>query len=352
MKSLKQIVGIACASLMMVACTANKDEAKKDAVAELPVVKVQKVFEADVPQISEYTATVEAFKTNNISANTPNRIKKILVDVGSNVRAGQKLVVFDDVNVEQAKLRLTNQKVNLDRAKELLRIGGGTQQNVDQLQTEYDAANRAYTNLLENTVLVSPISGVVTARNYDSGDMVSALPVLVIEQQQPVKVIVKANEADFPKIKTGMKVPVKLDVYGDEEFTGTVYLIHPTIDPASRTFEVEITIANNGNRVRTGMFARVTFDFGSVKHVVVPDLAVVKQTGSGNRYVYVYKDGKVSFNKVELGRRIEGMYELLSGVESGDDVVVSGQVRLFDGAEVSLESAEKTAAKADTTATK
>ena len=345
MNSIKQILSMACASLLLVSCSGKEETATKQ-VDEKPLVKIQKVYEQEVPQTAEYTATVEGFKTNNISTSTPNRIKRILVDVGSPVRAGQALVILDDVNIEQQKIRLANQKVNLDRAKELLNIGGGTQQTVDQLQAEYDAAMRAYNNAKENTVLTSPMSGVVTVKNNDPGDYTSGAPILVIEQMQPVKVVVSVNESDFPRIKKGQKVDVKLDVYGDEVFTGTVYLIHPTIDSETRTFQVEVTLPNSDNRVRSGMFARVIFNFGAKKNVVVPDMAVVKQTGSGNRYVYVYNDGKVSFNKVELGQRLGDSYELISGVTSGSDVVISGQSRLNDGMEVGIANSNAKATQA------
>ena len=172
MNSIKQILSMACASLLLVSCSGKEDTATQK-VDEKLLVKIQKVYEQEVPQVAEYTATVEGFKTNNISTSTPNRIKKILVDVGSPVRAGQALVILDDVNIEQQKIRLANQKVNLDRAKELLSIGGGTQQTVDQLQAEYDAAMRAYNNAKENTVLTAPMSGVVTAKNNDPGDYTS-----------------------------------------------------------------------------------------------------------------------------------------------------------------------------------
>ena len=137
-----------------------------------------------------------------------------------------------------------------------------------------------------------------------------------------------------------MKVNVKLDTYGDENFIGTVYLIHPTIDAATRTFKVEITVPNADGRIHSGMFARVDINFGTAKHIVVPDRAVVKQTGSGVRYVYVYKDGIVTFNQVELGQRLGNRYELLSGVENNTDVVISGQSRLVDGASVQLANEE------------
>lgn len=79
----------------------------------------------------------------------------------------------------------------------------------------------------------------------------------------------------------------------------------------------------------------MTIDFGTERRVVLPDLAVVKQTGSGDRYVYVYNDGKVDFVKVELGGA-RYRYEVLSGVSDGARVVVAGQSRLYNGAEVTV----------------
>ena len=136
--------------------------------------------------------------------------------------------------------------------------------------------------------------------------------ILTVMQIQPVKVLVNVSESDFTKVKIGMSVDVNVEVYGDEVFKGKVSLIHPTIDPATRTFVTEI------NRV------------------VVPDQAVVKRSGSGDRFVYVYKDGKVSFNQVQLGRHIDKTYELISGVENGAEVVIAGQSRLKDGASVKI----------------
>jgi RND family efflux transporter MFP subunit len=335
-RTIIRTISSACFAFALAACGSGEKEATTAVVEELPKVEIQKVYSQDVNQIADYTATVEAYKTNNITTSTPNRIKEILVDIGYKVVKGQKVVVLDNVNIAQLKVRLDNIEREYNRAVELLNIGGGTQQAVDQLKTELDAARRQYENMVENTVLVSPINGVVTARNYDPGDMTGGSPILTIEQLRPVKVLVNVSEGEFTKVRKGMKVDIKLDVYGDEVFTGTVSLIHPTIDPATRTFTVEIDIMNNDERVRPGMFARVSMNFGTSNHVVVPDRAIVKQTGSGDKYVYVYKDGKVSFDKVELGQRLDNAYEVLSGVENGADVVITGQTRLSNGAEVEV----------------
>lgn len=334
---------IAIASLCLMAAASSCGKGDKSATAETvqvaeekPNVEIERVHLQAVPQTVTYTATVQAFKTNNISTSTPNRIKEILVEVGDKVKRGQRLVLLDNATVAQLKIRLDNTERDYNRAVQLLEIGGGTRQTVDQLKTELDAARRQYENVVENTVLVSPVNGVVTARNYDAGDMTSALPILTVEQLQPVKVIISVSENEFTKVHLGMKAEVYLDVYGDERFEATVALIHPTVDAATRTFTVELNIANRDERVRPGMFARVIMDYGSAEHIVVPDRAIVKQTGSGEKFVYVYKDGRVSFNRVEVGQRLGNTYELLSGVDNGADVVIAGQSRLADGVEVNI----------------
>ena len=182
------------------------------------------------------------------------------------------------------------------------------------------------------------ISGIITARNYDSGDMYSGgEPIYTVEQIRPVKLFVNVSESYFTDVKKGNEVDIKLDVYGDEVFKGKVSLVYPTIDASTRTFPVEIKIVNTDERVRPGMFARATMNFGTLNHVVAPDQAIVKQSGSGDRYIYVYKNGKVSYQKVELGRRMGNKYEIVSGVENGDHVVITGQNRLTNGMEVEID---------------
>lgn len=325
----------ACVALLFVACSGSKESTEQTEEETVQLVKVARVTEQAVPQVVSYTATIEPYKRNLISSSLPNRIKKIYVEVGDHVKAGQKLVDLDRANLAQQKLQLDNLELEYKRVQELFAVGGASQQQVDQMRTQYETAKTSYENLDENTVLVSPTNGVVTARNYDNGDLATGA-ILTVMQIQPVKVQVNVSESDFTKVKLGMPVDVNVEVYGDEVFKGKVSLIHPTIDASTRTFVIEINIPNADNRIRPGMFARVNIDFGSVNRVVVPDQAVVKRSGSGDRFVYVYKDGKVSFNQVQLGRHMDTSYELISGVENGAEVVIAGQSRLKDGAEVKL----------------
>lgn len=350
-KKFLNITGIALIA-MSVACSGGdkNEEAAKDQ-ENIPTVKVHTVTNEIVDQDGHYTATVEPELINNISSSMPNRIKQIFVDEGMRVSKGQKLVVLDDVNtfsyetqVDNAKANLKNVELNYNRAVELLKIGGGTQQQVDQMEIQLinaknalASAERTLRNARENTILTSPIDGVVTARNYDPGDMTANLPILTIGRVNPVKVVINVSESELPKLRKGMPAEITFDTYGDEKFMGQVANIMPTVDAASRTFGVEVTLRNNDGRILPGMFGRVTLNLGKADRVVVPDKAVVKQTGSGNHFVYVLQsDGTVSYNKVELGQRLGDRYELISGVEPGSSVVISGQAALSNGAKVNI----------------
>lgn len=326
------------AMILLGSCTGGNNNNATQKAEEKSRVKLASVTARPVEQIQEYTATVEAEIKNNIAPATPVRIDKIFVEVGDQVKKGQKLVQMDAASLKQLNLQIENQKIEFRRVDELYKVGGASKAEWDTAKMSLEVNETAYKNLMENTSLVSPISGVITARNYDNGDMyTSANPVLTVEQITPVKLMINVSETYFTKVKKGAPVTIKIDVYGDQEFQGVISLVYPTIDPQTRTFPVEIKLPNKDQKVRPGMFARATLNFGTQDNVVVPDLAIVKQPGSGDRYVYVYKDGKVYHNKVELGRRMGAEYELKSGVDNNAQVVVAGQVRLVDGMEVEIE---------------
>ena len=341
MKKSFQLAAVLVAA-MLGACSGGEEKKAEttaaETVIEKPTVKLATVTSREVEQIGEFTATVEAEAKNNIAPTSPGRISQIFVEVGDYVRKGQKLVQMDAANLTQLKLQLDNQETEFKRVDELYKVGGASKAEWDAAKTNLDVRRSSYQNLLENTQLVSPLNGVITARNFDNGDLYTStqMPVLVVEQIAPVKLMVNVSEPNFPKVTKGMPVTIKLDVYEGEEFEGKVSLVYPTIDAATHTFPVEITLANANQRVRPGMFARVTMNFGSKNHVVVPDMAIVKRAGSGDRYVYVYNNGKVSYNKVELGRRMGTEYELISGVDNNSQVVIAGQTRLADGVEVEV----------------
>jgi RND family efflux transporter MFP subunit len=326
---------------LSVACNQKKAEnaessqqiVKNDTIA----IKVAEVHEQSVAQIFEYTAVVRAEATNNIAPTIPGRIDKIFVEVGDFVTVGQKLAQMDATQLRQAQTQLDNLKENFNRLDELYKVGGVSKADWDALKTQLDVAQNAYNNLAENTQLLSPINGVVTLRNYDSGDICAGLPILQIQQIRPVKLLINVSESQYNDMKKGMTAKIKIDILGDNEITGRVSLIYPTFDARTHTFPVEITIPNANAKVRPGMYARAIFNLGDRKNVVVSDNAIVKQPGSGDRFVYVLNDDQsVSYVKVTLGRRLDANYEILSGLKDGDKVATTSLTKLKDGIHVTV----------------
>ena len=309
-----------------------------EVVIENPVVSVEQVHVREVPQIATYTSTVQAYVKNNIAPQMTGRITKINAEIGDFVKKGQILAEIDKAQLLQAQLQLQNKEVELQRLKSLYEAGGLSKSDLDAIELAYNVAKTQVDNLMENTILRSPIDGVVTARNYDAGDLYGmSAPIYTVEQIVPVKLLVGISESDYTKVKKGDAIEITADAIPGKVFYGKVEKIYPTIDPATRTFTVEVVVDNKYKTLRPGMFARVAVNFGSNNNVVVPDVAVVKQQGSGERFIYVLnEDGTVTYQKVVLGRRMGAEYEVLEGLKDGARIVTGGQIRLKDGVKVTV----------------
>ena len=342
MKTIFRTMFLAGAVVMAAGCgnMGKKEAQQTETVVEevAPSVAVEQVFMRDVPQMATYTSTVQAYVKNNIAPQMAGRITKINVEIGDFVKAGQILAEIDKAQLLQAQLQLQNQEVELQRLKSLYDAGGLSQSDYDAIQMQYNVLKTQVDNLIENTTLRSPINGVVTARNYDVGDLYGmSMPIFTVEQIVPVKLLVGVSESDYSKVKKGDSVEISADAIPGKTFYGKISRIYPTVDPATRTFTVEVKVDNNYGTLRPGMFVRATVNFGNNSSVVIPDVAVVKQQGSGERFVYVLnEDGTVSYRKVTLGRRMGAEYEVLEGLEDSAKVVTGGQIRLKDGIKVTV----------------
>ncbi len=329
------------AAVMAVSCGNNNSktaEQPQAAEVRLPNVTIMAASYKDVPQSDVYTANVEAYAKNNIAPQSPSRIQKIYVEVGDFVRAGQIVAKMDEVSLNQSKLSMANDSLEYSRIKKLYEQGGVSKSDFDAMELKYNVTRSQYQNLLENTILRSPVSGVITARNYDQGDMYGGSPIYVVEQITPVKLYVGISEMDYTRVKKNDTVTLTADALPGKTFTGRIARIYPTIDAATHTFTAEVNVANGDRLLRPGMYARVTVNFGSNHSIVVPDDCVVKQQGSGVRSVFVLQaDNTVKEVVVTLGRHFGTEYEILSGVAEGDKVVVKGQASLKNGSKVNVQ---------------
>lgn len=325
------------AALAAVAC-GNQGETQKAPEVVTPNVEVATAVSRDVPQENVYASTIQAYAVNNIAPQTAGRIRKINVEVGDYVVKGQILAEMDRLQLEQTELQVQNDDIEYERLKGLYAEGGVSQSDFETAELGYKLRKSNLANLRENTILRSPITGYVSARNFDAGDLFSmSAPLFTVQQVTPVKLLVGISESEYTKIRKGDKVSITVDAIPGQEFYGKVDRLYPTIDPATHTFKAEVVVPNTDRVLRPGMYARVTVNFGTRRSIIVPDKALVKQEGTGTRFIYVLRaDNTVSYLPVTVGRHIGQEYEVLSGLEEGARVVVKGQALLRDGVKVNV----------------
>ena len=337
---MNKIFHFAAAALLLAGC--GQQNGSSNACASqtetLPLVSVITSATEKVPQTSLYSSTVQANVVNNIAPQSGGRIQKLNVEVGDFVSKGQVLAEMDRVQLDQAELKLRNDETELGRVKALLDQGGISQADYDQLELACNVSRSNYRNIEENTILRSPVSGVVTARNYDRGDMYAmAQPIYTVQQITPVKILVAISETDYTRVKKGDKVSLTADALPGKEFSGTINRLYPTMDASTHTFNAEVLVPNSNRALRPGMYARVTVNFGDNLSVTVPDAAVSKMQGAGTRTVFVLDaDNTAEMKVVTLGRHFDGKYEILSGLQAGDRVVVKGNSSLRAGQKVEV----------------
>ena len=344
MKKILMIASAVALALMATGCSGGKKkQAQVDDTQKKVLVKTDVSQTQTVARTVDFTANLQAYKQNFVTPAVAARIEKIYVEVGDRVTEGQILVDLDKNQYNTYALQLANAESNLARMKPVYDAGGISKQQIDELETSISVLKENVSNLETNLQLRSPLTGIVTGRYNEVGDLYTMSPnaaggvgVLQVMEMDRLKATVSVPEQYFPNVYMKMPVRVVADIYPDKEFSGEVTRIAPSINPMTRSFEVEVTIPNKSLTLRPGMFARTTFNMAEVEGVTVLDLTVQKQAGTNERFVFVAKDGKAERRVVVPGRQVGDRIEVLSGVEAGEEVVVAGMARLRDGVEVEI----------------
>lgn len=334
---MNRLVILCAAAAVMAGCWSK--QVQTEAVDNGVPTKTAAAYTAEVRLTEEFTSEIEPYKENDITPAAQGvHIDRILVEVGDNVREGQLIVSLDPTQYNQQLVQLKTIEDDYNRLLPVFQAGGISEQQIQQAKAQLDVQREVTANLKKNIEVRSPLTGVVTARNYDSGDLFSGQPILHIMQIEPLKVTANISEQFFRNVKVGMPVKLKVELFPDQEFTGTVSLIYPALDPTTRTFKVEVKVPNASRQLRPGMYARTTFDMGSKQGVMVPDVAIQKQVGSSERFLYVLKDSLAERRKVSVGRQVGDRVDILSGVAAGEQIATTGLSKLFDGAKVDVKN--------------
>ena len=307
--------------------TTTKKEAEK--------VKLQVLESERIAKVLELSTTLEGYETMNIAPSITGHIEHIYVEVGSRVSKGTLLVRMDQTQLNTTRINLNSTKVELDRVTALKASGSVSQQVYDQTKAGYDQLVETERFQNENTFVKAQFGGVISAKNYEDGEMYTGQPILQLTQINRLKAVINIPESYFPLVKQGMKVEVRSDIYPDQVFPATIEIVYPTVDAGSHTFQAKLNIPNASEKIRPGMYVRTQLALGETDAMVVPYQSVLKLTGSNDRYVFTNKEGKAHRVAVTLGQRYDDRIEVIpvtpGDLKEGDELVVVGQARLVDG---------------------
>ena len=319
----------------MVSCGGSSGKKATITKKEAEKVKVQVLQSERIARELELSTTLEGYESMNVAPSITGRIEHIYVEVGSRVGKGTLLVRMDQTQLNTTRINLNNTKVELDRVTALKASGSVSQQVYDQTKAGYDQLVETERFQNENTFVKAQFSGVISAKNYEDGEMYTGQPILQLTQINRLKAVINIPESYFPLVKQGMKVDVCSDIYPDQVFPATIEIVYPTVDASSHTFQVRLNIPNASEKIRPGMYVRTKLALGETDAMVVPYQSVLKLTGSNDRYVFTNKDGKAHRVAVTLGQRYDDRIEVVPVVpgdlKEGDELVVVGQARLVDG---------------------
>ena len=332
---MKKIVFYSLAALALVGCgskeTGTQDEERTEQVRTV-------VLQArDIEREISVSTNLQGYLTLNVAPSLTGKIEHIFCEVGDRVAKGQSLVTMDQTQYKTTKISLVNLETEKNRITQLLQTGSATQQQFDQITAQYNSTKEQLDFLETNTYFKAPFAGVISAKNYEDGELYSGQPILVLTQIDKLKALVAIPEKYFPLFKAGMKLSLTSEIYPDQVFPATVEVVYPTIDAASHTFQVKVVIPNGKNLLRPGMYVTTTIGLGKANTIVAPYQAVEKLVGANDRYVFINENGRAKRVAVELGQRFDQDIEIISPeIVPGVELVVVGQHKLVDGVKINV----------------
>ncbi len=354
---------------------------KSAKIDEKIMVNVEKSIKKNLKWILHLTGNIRAWKQVNVFSKVPGEIiKQIYVDKGDYLKKGEPIASLENetvlakieeaaAGVESAEARLKQAKTKRNilekdfiRLNNLYKENAIAKQKLDHLEAELDAANENMTlakaNIkrykatvkqlkihLKNHTITAPISGYVSAKYIDAGSMSNpSQPIIRISEEKKLKIITTITEKEFRHIKIGIPATIKVDSFPEKSFTGNISIINPSIDPATRTGEIEIYLKNDNRVLKSGMFAKINLLLGENHATVISKDAILKLPATGNYYVFTIENSKAVQNNIKTGISQDNYVEVLDGLSPGALVVINGQNRLYEGAFVEIQNMQKNSA--------
>ena len=324
------------AALTLVSC-GQKETAVTQEEERVEQVRTTVLQPREIERVINVSTNLQGYLTQNVAPSLTGKIEHIYREVGDKVKKGDNLVRMDQTQYKTTKITMSNLEIEKNRITQLLRSGSATRQQYDQIITQYNSTKEQLDFLETNTYVKAPFAGVISAKNYEDGELYSGQPILILTQIDKLKALVAIPETYFPKFKEGMKLSLTSEIYPDKVFPAKVEVVYPTVDPSSHTFQCKIVIPNDKNLLRPGMYVTTTIGLGKANAMIVPYQSVEKLVGANDRYVFINEGGHAKRVAVTLGQRFDQDIEIIAPeIVPGVEVVTTGQHKLVDGVKINV----------------
>jgi membrane fusion protein (multidrug efflux system) len=370
MKYITKTLLIISLSTLLFNCGGKSDEneTKKPRVA----VNIAEVTSQDIQGVLGFFGNVEGNQAVKVFSTVPNRVTNIYVDIGDKVNKGKVLAtisadkISDAVTQAEAGYEATLGQYNtteaeFQRVQKLFDENVVSQSHYDAVKTQRDASKSSVKQMeaalsaarsqYQDTRIKSPITGVISMKNYELGDLAAPqMPFFEVVDMNPVKVSINVIERYLGLVTPGLDALVTVNSYPGETFSGKVSIVSPTLDAMTRTASAEIILENTDLKLKPGMFANVEIITEEKINVpVIPDYAIIEKTvldysggkistGKVNieKFVFTVQDSIAVKKQIETGIEHKNLVEVLSGIEQGDILVTQGQHILIDSSLVNI----------------
>lgn len=359
-----------CSSALIIGCKdkvrSGTAEIKREAVTGITLAEIQPV---QVDEYYETSGTVKAKTISIIASRVMGTVTSVKIKEGDKVHAGQVLMTIDDRDVEQriraaesgykealkaleiAKQNKALVDITYQRYKKLYDERAISQQEIDQIETQKRVADIEYDRIQEMvnkskavlsetkihqefTRITSPVSGVVTEKKIELGSMaMPGMPILTVEDNSYFRIEANVDERLSGKLKTGMSVDVIIESLG-QETKGRISEIVPFVDPMSRTFLIKVDLKIPS--LKTGIYGKVLIPEGKKEAILVPQKAVVEKGQLVGIYV-VDSQGVITYRLIKTGKKYGEKIEVLSGLSSGEKIIIDGIEKAVDGGIIKTE---------------
>ncbi len=327
--------------------TTNKkktDPKKKDSVQQKPRGLPVKAIKVSFSSLNDEITAVGSLISDEsvvIRPEIDGRITKIHFQEGQNIKKNSTLISLDNseylAQLDAIKAELKTESKRLERSLDLLKDGFISKEALDIQRGKIDilkARVMEAESRLSKTKITAPFSGIIGLRKISKGAYVRAgHDIAILENLYQMKVDFKIPEIYSLSLKKNQDVFIEVDALPGDKISGKIYAFEPALDEVTRSILIRAKVPNDGYKLKSGMFARVTLILNKRDSVItIPEEALWPQ-GVDN-FVYKVIDNKVVLTKVSLGKRVPNKIEITQGLSLGDTVVTEGQIKLRNGVPV------------------